>query len=841
MKITDRFQGAIKALFAKSEVSTLPALSKDDLAIITKLAQEFKDRTRKDIQTWVQSKQSIEAEVPRWAQLQDLFDYLKPDGHFGSQVGLLIAAVRCTPYFIRDKKTKALNADKTDAIKKEWFFNLLADLLEASLYKYTLVQFPNYKKGDMKYSKIPRRNVIPQKRIILKEVSGDIGYSFDDPAWADSFVYIEHQSEFGIMDDIVKDLIWKKNSRESWAEFSEKFGIPLVSATTTTRDKKEIARINAMLKALGEAATAVLPQGSQITIHDSAAKGDPYNVYLKSIELSNSEISKRIVGGTMVSDNGSSHSQSQTHERGFMMISEENKIILEFVINNQVLPKMKGYSENDEFSFDRTERLSLKDQWDIVKGMLEQGAVISPKWISERFGVPIDEIEKKVAENFKQAPTATAIAVGASGIVWPSYKATSCSKCSSLPQAAWFDIPGLVELSEIILQNLWAGKDTIKEQILKALLVGNRLRDGLFEGWGKRRTQITYNATDHRALAAMEYNLFHFSATREKAGVLALNQMLLNKEELKIATYQDFQKQAAPLLQDLNVNHLKTEFNFTVATAQNASRYNQFLSEADTVTSFVQYQTVGDDHVRPKHALLDDRIFSINDPEARKLWPPNDFGCRCEFLQFLDDVKGRVTSGTEGMKLIGWSDKQKKDFGINRGDVGQVFTAAQQYIQDNGLGETINSMTYKKYGLQSFTDIKKNYPPLKLDQTITKDNVKDLFQKIPGEDYMGFTDHLGRKPILKEKVFTDHTTDPVYLKEQRHQLFPHVKDVLEQPDEVYLFDYKKDSFQSRYIKFYGDKALVVETKLGGKNLEIASWFEMKKDEAARYGLLIHKK
>jgi SPP1 gp7 family putative phage head morphogenesis protein len=839
----------IKSYFAKAETGTKTKLTKEDLQVIHRLTSEFKDRTRKNIQEWVQAKQSIDNEdMPRWAAMQDLFDYLKPDGHFGSQVGLRLAAARCTPYFIRDRKTKVVNDEKTAAIKTEWFFNMLADLLESALYKYTLLQFPNYKAGDMRYDKIPRRSYVPEKRVILKEVNGDIAYSIDDPAWADTFVLTESQSDYGIMDDIVKDLIWKKNSRESWAEFSEKFGIPLITATTTTRDSKEIARINAMLKAIGEAATGVLPNGSQITIHDSASKGDPFNTYLKSIELSNAEISKRIVGGTMVSDNGSSHSQGQTHERSFMMISEEDKIILEFVVNTQVLPKIKGYSEGDEFTFDRTERLSLAEQWKIVDGLLKNGAVIQPKWLSERFGIPVDEIVKitkdttaptNASANFNKASAAMAIATGAKGIVWPNYK-SDCKKCAKAAEASWKDIPGLNELSQIILEHLWQGKDTAALQVEKALLTGGKLRDGLFEGWSSRRMEIDYNATDHRALAAMEYNLFHFSCTREKAGVLALNELLLNKEALKINSFNEFRDQAIPLLKDFDINHLRKEYNFAVATAQNAARYNQFKSEEKTVTSFVEYQTVGDDHVRPKHALLDGRVFSLSDNEAMKVWPPNDWGCRCEMLQFFGNSKSRLTTGTEAMKLVGWSDTQKKAFGVNRGAIGEVFLKNQEYVQDKGIATAINAMSFDKYGLKKFANMTTKFGKLVLDNTITKQNAKELFTKETGASFMGFEDYLGRKPILKEAVFTKHTTEDKYIKEERHKLFPFVKDVLTKPDEVYFFDYANKDFQTRYVKFYEDKAIVVSTKLGKLNIEINTWYEMKKDEAVRYGLLIKK-
>ena len=847
MNTTDIREWVANKISPRAKAS-LPKLTNADMGIITQLAQEFKDRTRKDLQNWKAAKQALDtAETPRWALLQDLYDGLRPDAHFGSQVLLRIAAVRCTPYVVRDRKSNTVNIDKTDLLKTDWFFNLLGDLMEAVFFKTTLVQFPNYKAGDMNYTKLPRRNVVPEKRLLLKEVFGDIAFSIDDPIWADSMVYAVHQSDYGLMDYIVKDLVWKKNSRESWAEFSEKFGIPLVSATTSTRDKKEIARIQAMLKALGEAATAVLPTGSQITIHDSAAKGDPYKVYLEAVNMCNQEISKLIVGGTMISDSGSSYNQSKTHEKGFGMITEEDKKFIEFIVNKQILPKLPGWSESDEFAFDRTEQLSLKDLWGIVQGMLQEGAEIEPKWVAEKFNIPVTKFNPKAVAataNFKQAPTAMAIAVGASGIVWPNYTACCIHPPlgdGGLPVAAWQDIPGLKELGEQLLKALYEGKPTTEYQLLRAILTAKQLTAGLFDGWGSRRLQIDYNATDNRALAAMEFNLFHFSATKEKAGVLALNQLLIDSYKNEIRQFNDFRDQALPLLKDMDVNNLRTEFNMAVATGQNASRYQQFMSEKDTVTSFVQYQTVGDDHVRPAHQALDGRIFSLDDATARRVWPPNSWNCRCEFIQYLGDAKGKTTSGAEAEKIINWSDKDKKTFGLNRGEIGQVFTANQMYVKDTGLAADIASMTYDTYGLQPLKKAQAGKKKITVDTSITKDNVTELFKPASGETFMGFKDYLQRNIVLKQDVFKQHTKGKyVTAKERRHQLVPHIADVLKQPDEVWFNEFNGRTLNATYVKHYSNTSLSVTTSLGKQNLEIQTWFELEGDDKRR-GLLIRKK
>jgi SPP1 gp7 family putative phage head morphogenesis protein len=390
-------------------------------------------------------------------------------------------------------------------------------------------------------------------------------------------------------------------------------------------------------------------------------------------------------------------------------------------------------------------------------------------------------------------------------------------------------------LSEQVLNNIWAGKETLILEMLKAVVSGSQLRDGLFESWGERRLNIAYDAIDHKALANMEYNLFNFSCVRERANVFAMNELLFNKEHNGIKTFEDFKNAAAPYQENVNKNWLQTEYNFTVATGQNASRYNQFISEMDDVTEYVLYQTVGDDAVRPAHQLLDGLIFSMKDPEALRLWPPNAYGCRCEYLQYFLAGGDKVTSGTKGIDLINWNDKEEKMFGINRGDIGQVFTQNQMYMKANKIGTDIDRVKYSDYDLKKLSKLT-GFDKLTLDKSITGKNVNELFTAEPGTTKMAFKDYNDRQLTLDKKIF-DKYTGKAYQAEQRHRQFAKVTDILKEPDEVYFNSFDGKTFQTNYIKHYDGQSLLVNTSMGKNNVEVNTWYEMKTDEP-RKGLLI---
>lgn len=363
-----------------------------DFSIINQLAAEFSDRSKKDIQAW---RQAIDAadnpENPKWVMLQDLFEYLRTDAHLASQMDIRRGLTEGNRCYIRDSKTSKEDPEKTKLIEQEWFFDMLGDIVDHKFFGNTPFQIIDPTLGT--YDLLPRRNFIPQKNILLLEANGDKGIDVNDPAFKGTIIVIKSRDKFGLMNDIVPDLIWKKNARQAWAMFSEKFGIPLTTATTMTRDKKELDRIEAMLKSLGKAAQAVFPQGTTIDIKDSASKGDPYNVFLKQMEYCDAQISKRILGGTMVSDNGSSKSQGEVHERTMNIIAESDRKKAEFAINNKIMPVLRmfgfPFSDTDEFVFDRTEELSLTEHWDIISDALDKGFEIDNDWLSSTFNFPI--------------------------------------------------------------------------------------------------------------------------------------------------------------------------------------------------------------------------------------------------------------------------------------------------------------------------------------------------------------------------------------------------------------------------------------------------------------------
>ncbi|MFJ1492515.1 phage minor head protein [Capnocytophaga canis] len=361
----------------------------------------------------------------------------------------------------------------------------------------------------------------------------------------------------------------------------------------------------------------------------------------------------------------------------------------------------------------------------------------------------------------------------------------------------------------------------------------------------KFKTTSPYVGPDLLALQLMEYNLFEFAETKTQSRLASMMKLLIDDNK-QIRSFAEFKELCHKEVDKFNTRYLQAEYNLSIAVGQNSAAYLRFMAEKDTVTSFVQYKTIGDSKVRASHQALHNKIFNLSDKEAMDLFPPNGYGCRCEMVQYLGNTDGKVTKGKTAKVAIEQTDPKYKgsQFELNRGDLKQVFTKKQFYGDLKGLPEKLNDMTFDKYGLKKWEDFKQDLNAIQLDKTITEKNAKELFKPYKKTDYMGFEDYLGRKMVLKKEIFEKHTKG-YYLGENelRHQIFPHLKGILENPDEVWYFDYKNNGqkFQSRYIKFYGDRAVIIDCDLDTEThgLEIKTWYNMVAPEKTiRKGLKI---
>lgn len=832
-------------ILAKAKNSESETKGKINPALI-RVIENFKDNSRKDIDKWRAALTAINnIKEPKYAPYYDLIEDLLTDGHLQSQIQMRKMSTLNTDFQIINRKSGAVNEELSFLFQQQWFYQFIEHSLDSILLGPSLIEFQEFNNDKIKIALMPRRHVVPSQTKVILDLTKPDFIDYSDPSFKDWLIQIGESKNLGILNNIIPNLIWMRNVMQSWAEFCEKFGLPLITATTNTTDTATVDKVHDMLLALSEATVGTFPHGTEIKFNE-ANRTDAYNTYMQFIKLNADIISKQLVGSATLSGQGNNRSETEVHERTLDgKIAQTDKRMIQFVVNNQLLPLLKnqGYtiSEDDQFEFKTAEQeVELTQLWNITNGLLIQGFAVEQDWISKTFNIPIGVKKINPQARVKKWND---IKFGNAQPYSSKKRYPFACNCGNHTVALGNTFKKILdELTQELTQGIYDKKEV--SGIMGQLIVaeGLELLQGLRDNF---KTFSPYTGPDLLALQMMEYNLFEFTASKAEARLAAMQDLLVDGETNGIRSFSEFKDLCGQRMQNINNNWLETEYNLSIAVGQNAAAYTRFIAEKDTVTSFVQYQTIGDSKVRDQHKVLDGAIFNLSDKEAMQLWPPNGFGCRCEMTQYIGDTKGMATTGKQARENLTNVEPLfvGSQFDINRGDLKQVFTKKQFYSENKKLPEKLNLMTYDKYNLKPYNDFKDTLKPIELDKTITPENVKELFKKHKKESYMGFEDYLGRKMVLNESAFDFHTKGKYVLDdEKRHQLFPHVKDILKSPDEVWYYDTfgNGQKFQSRYIKFHKDKAVIIDCDLDeNQGLEIKTWYSLKgKEENIRRGLKI---
>lgn len=805
---------------------------------VVKVVEGFKDRSRKDIQKWRRAIQMANLpENPRFQEYHDLVDDLLTDGHLQSQIQMRIAATLNTDFHIINRKTGEENEELTFVFQQQWFFELLEIALWQIIRGFKLIEFQSFAGEKIEIQEIPQRHLVPTKNKIILDLSDyDTSVDFSLPELEPWLLPIGKPNNLGLINNVIPAIIWKRNVAQSWAEFCERFGIPLITATTNSRDAKSINDVHDMLIGIGEASVGTFPQGTDIQIHE-ANRTDVFRVYSEFIQLNTDEISKQLVGSTMLSDQGSNRSQTEVHERTLdHKIAASDKRTITFMVNDQLLPLLQkqGYKvgEDDFFEFKTAEQeIDIDKLWNITSGLLTQGFPVEQDWISKTFNIPF-EAKKNLNEKKKNEPINAVASLGEIKQRYP----VSC--CGNEPQAAAISSISrkLIELTKELALAVFGKKDYLG--ILGKLIAteGTALAAAMMKGFGKSES---YTGPDKLVMQMMEYNCFDFACSKAEERHYAVASRLIDYEKGAIKSKAEFLEQCLKDNQALNTHWLSTEYNLAVAVGQNSAVYVRALEDAKSGgTRFYEYQTAGDARVREAHQALDRKVFDILSPGDKAIWPPNGYGCRCEMVPHSGGAP--VTDWDKGKALLIANDERYagSQFMINRGDLKQVFTSKQFYRDIKGYPEKINQMTFDKYGLEKWEDFRNKLDELYIDKSITMRNADELFKKNISNSKMGLEDYLGKKIILTKTTFNRH--------KKRAELFPYVETVLKQPDEVWLVKHSKKGYQSNYIKHYKNMSLLVSTTLDEtmEATQVETWFDIDYSNEhlnRRAGILIKSK
>lgn len=393
-------------------------LAKSDIPQFKKTVVELQRTTdaliRRDIGDWRMAWQrAINVENPNRQQLYDIYRDVDIDLHLSGCIGQREGFVLARSFKLTNEKGEE-DEEAAAYFNTPWFKQLMRYALEANYWGHSLIELGNVisdAAGHITYDGvklIPRKHVIPEYGRIITEIGQDwsAGIAYRKPPLEQWYIEVGQPDSLGLYLKAATQTIPKKNALAFWDTFAEIFGMPMRIARTTSRDDKELAKMEHMMSEMGTEGWGIFQQGTDIEVVESQ-KGDAFNVYDRRIDRANSELSKLIIGQTMTIEDGSSLSQSETHLKVFQNIIEADCDSIRDIVNNRLLPRMinhgfplKGIRFDWDYSVDYT-----PEQQTAYEQMVLNNYEVAPDYFAEKYNMPVGERREMAINNEEENET----------------------------------------------------------------------------------------------------------------------------------------------------------------------------------------------------------------------------------------------------------------------------------------------------------------------------------------------------------------------------------------------------------------------------------------------------
>lgn len=367
-----------------------------------------------DISDYTSAVKSAEnVDYPRRYKLFDLYSDILMDTHLTCVIEKRKNAVLCSE--IEFRKNGKPDDEVNEQIASPWFSSLVADILDAKFWGFTLCQF--YKNGEwVNYDLIPRKHADPVRRIILRHQTDITGTSWDEYP---DLLFVGSEDELGLLAKAAPWVIYKRNTTADWAQFSEVFGMPIQEYIYDTNDDDARQRaINDAANA-GSLAVFVHSKETELQLREAGNKTGSADVYERLCERCNNEISKLILGNTLTTESSENGTQAlgTVHKKVEDQVAESDRRYVLDVLNydmTEIFAAMGIDTTGGEFCFPDPKKVDANTKMSILSQLRNTfNLPIDDDYLYEEFGIDkpknYEQLKKEyqvMAETIASAPVA---------------------------------------------------------------------------------------------------------------------------------------------------------------------------------------------------------------------------------------------------------------------------------------------------------------------------------------------------------------------------------------------------------------------------------------------------
>lgn len=364
-------------------------------SVTSRIQEHQTSRIKADLSHWRMALANAENKAyPDRTELYRLYREAVIDSHLTSVTETRTLNILCQPFKVVSIKGQVEDEKLTRMLMTPWFFNILKEAMEAIYWGPRVVELGVPVDGEFSSTEVIQPEmVVPEWGIIRDRPGSSTGIPYREGLEAQWLLQLGNPKELGLLHKAIPHVVWKKNAMQAWAEYCDRFALPVRTVQMELNDEDR-AEVENMLRNMGRAAYAILPPGATDFKYHSPQNFQD-GVFAGMIDYPNAELSKLVLGQTMTTENGSSRSQAEVHERVSEKYTKADKMYVRNLVMWEIWDKLllHGYPvAGFEFKWDETETLTKKEQWDIVAGIMQHsGYRVPAKYILDTFGVEVEE------------------------------------------------------------------------------------------------------------------------------------------------------------------------------------------------------------------------------------------------------------------------------------------------------------------------------------------------------------------------------------------------------------------------------------------------------------------
>lgn len=420
------------------------------------------------------------------------------------------------------------------------------------------------------------------------------------------------------------------------------------------------------------------------------------------------------------------------------------------------------------------------------------------------------------------------------------YSQCCSGEISAEESKEWVKLSAMDDVNDDFIKKIFDGE--LRSGQIHAdyyLNVANKLTDAISAGM--KIKGLASDSPQTRMFEKFRSNIFAFSAAKSLTMLQEYSRALVDEKGQR-RSYSGFRNKAVEIGQVFNDDHFRTEYNSAIAKAQMGAKWDRLKNY-----SMLEYRTVGDQRVRKKHAELDGLRLPPDHPLWAKIYPPNDWGCRCTVIP----VEGKEQTNSEIAQQYADGPALKPYFKQNSGIEHVAFNEDQHpYFERikqfrTGVMKQVELLAEENYNMHPVEKIVSRHglPQLNLAQTKEEAMQQWASSQKSAKAVDGVEWNIGDR---WDHVVEHHAAD------DRWKYINHTRELLEKADEVWvskekLPDGNVGTFK-RYVKYYKGQPMVLsypvehpdQWTMYAADLDSTGKFKKMRDQVRR-GVLIHRK